>query len=182
MCTEGETILAPSYLVILAPPELLVTLAAPWAHFYGDSAVAATVVTFLHIAPLVVGGGVAISLDRKTLQLRSNEHDRCARHLAELGSTHRLVMGALALTFASGVALLAADLETFWGSWIFWLKMGLVALLLVNGSRMNRLERALATPRGDADPRWRLLRQVAIASLVLWLATTFAGVALQNLG
>jgi uncharacterized membrane protein len=168
--------------MLVAPPHVLVDLAAPWASLYGDSNALATIVTFVHIAPIVVGGGLAIALDRATLRLRDDEPGARARHLAELGAAHRVVLGGLALSFLSGLALFAADVETYFGSWIFWLKMGFIAVLLANGARMNRIERSLrasgSTSTGDAQ--WRRLRGIAVTSLVLWLTITLAGVALLN--
>jgi uncharacterized membrane protein len=166
---------------MLAPPDILTGLAAPWAKFYGHSRVAATIVEFLHIAPLIVAGGLAIALDRSTLRLDHDDPTARARHLAELSAVHRVVVGGLVVSLLSGLALLASDLETFWGSWIFWLKMALVLLLLANGGMMTRLERALRAGEGYADEGWRRLRNVAIASVTLWLTITLAGVALTNL-
>ena len=167
--------------MILAPPQLLVNLAEPWAKLYSHSSVLATIVGFLHVAPIVVGGGLAIAIDRWTLRLRHDEPDARARHLVELGAAHRVVLGALALSFVSGIALFAADIETFFGSWIFWVKMGLIVLLLVNGARMTRTERALRVGDVNADAAWRRLHTSAITSLALWLTITLAGVALMNL-
>ena len=92
-----------------------------------------------------------------------------------------MVLASLALSFVSGIALFAADIETFFGSWIFWLKMALIALLLANGAVMNRAERTLRVHGADADAAWRRLRTVAITSLALWLTITLAGMALLNL-
>ncbi len=167
--------------MIVAAPPLLTDLAAPWAKLYSHSNVLATIVGFLHVAPIVVGGGLAIALDRATLRLRHDEPGVRARHLVELGGGHRVVLASLALSFMSGIALFAADIETFFGSWIFWLKMGLIALLLANGAVMNRCERTLRVHGGDADAAWRRLRTVAITSLALWLTITLAGMALLNL-
>jgi hypothetical protein len=167
--------------VLLAPPQLLVDLAAPWAKLYGHSKVLTTIVQFLHVAPIVVGGGLAIGLDRSTLRLDHDEPGARARHLSELGTAHRLVLGALTLSLVSGLALLAADLETFFGSWVFWVKMGLVALLLANGAVMTRTERLLRAAGANADVHWRRMRTIAVTSLALWLIITLAGVALTNL-
>jgi hypothetical protein len=168
--------------MMFTTPEGLANLVAPWAHFYSHSKPASTVVTFLHIAPLVVGGGLAISLDRAALRLRHEEPGASAHHLRELGASHRVVISALAISLVSGVALLAADLDTFLPSWVFWVKMALVAALLANGGLMTRVERALGAPGGGTPDQWRRLRSIAVTSLVLWLAITFAGVALTNLG
>jgi uncharacterized membrane protein len=174
---------------MFATPEALATLVAPWAKFYSHSKVATTIVTFLHIAPIVIGGGFGIAFDRATLRLRHEEPGARERHLAELHAVHPYVIGGLVLSFASGVAMLAADLDTFLGSWVFWTKMGLIALLLVNGAIMMRVEtalRAMATGDGDASlplvaDSWGRLRVVSISSVVLWIVITFAGVVLANL-
>ena len=95
---------------MLAPPEILTGIAAPWAKFYGHSKVAATVVEFLHIAPLVVAGGLAIALDRSTLRLDHDEPGARERHLDELGAVHRVVLGGLAL-IAVALVLAAVGLD-----------------------------------------------------------------------
>jgi hypothetical protein len=166
--------------MIFETPPALATLVAPWARFYSHSKPAATIVTFLHIAPIVVGGGLAIALDRATLRVRQGEPEARARHLEELASVHRWVIAALVVSLASGLALLAADLDTFLGSLIFWVKLGLIAALLANGGIMTRVERSLRGPAGGREDQWRRLRVLAITSLVLWLTITFAGVALVN--
>jgi len=79
----------------------------------------------------------------------------------------------------SGVLLFGADVETFLYSRIFWLKMGLMVLLLINGLLLLRGERQ--AQRGEPDA-WARLHYTAVASLVLWFLTTLAGVALPNIG
>jgi len=164
----------------MTTPEVLTRLAEPWAHFYGHSKAASTIVTFLHIAPIVVGGGIAIALDRATLRLDVDDGPARERHLRELGLVHPIVLSSLALLLLSGLAMLAADLDTFLGSWVFWLKMALIVALLANGARMTRLERALAGAAGTAGDQWWRLRGIAITSVILWLAITLAGVVLTN--
>lgn len=164
----------------MTTPEVLTRLAEPWAHFYSHSKTASTIVTFLHIAPIVVGGGIAIALDRASLRVDVNDTQARERHLRELGSVHPIVLWSLTLLLVSGLAMLAADLDTFLGSWVFWLKMALIVALLANGARMTRLERALAGAAGATGDQWGRLRGIAITSVILWLAITFAGVVLTN--
>lgn len=167
--------------MLLAVPQILVELAEPWAKVYGHSKILATVVGFLHVASVVVGGGLAIALDRSTLRVRHDQPGARARHLSELGAGHGVVLGALSLSLLSGIALLAADLETYLDSPIFWIKMGLIVLLLANGAVMTRTERILRVAGTNADAQWRRLRAIAFTSLALWLTITLAGVALLNL-
>jgi uncharacterized membrane protein len=162
-------------------PQLLTDLADPWAKLYSHSNLLATIVGFLHVAPIVVGGGMAIALDRATLRVSRDDVGARSRHLAELASAHRVVIGSLLLSILSGIALLAADLETFFGSWIFWAKMALIGVLLVNGALMTRSERAIAAAGPSTDAQWNRLRTNAFTSLALWLIITFAGMALMNL-
>lgn len=165
---------------MIATPEFLAQAVAPWSSFYSHSKLAPTVVGFVHIGSIVVGGGLAISLDRSTLRVPRHDRDARRRHLRELGSVHAWVIGALALAFLSGLAMLAADLDTFLGSWAFWTKLGLIAILLANGAMMNHTEQVLRTTSPITGDRWGRLRRSAMTSLVLWLAITFAGVVLTN--
>lgn len=162
-------------------PEALVNLLKPWNDYYSHSKAAETVVQFLHIGGLVLAGGLAMSADRGTLRaLRIAAADR-THYTRELGAVHRWVLTGLTIVVASGVALFASDIETFFGSWVFWTKMGLVALLLLNGLRMTRVEAALRRDASDASPHWPQLRRTAITSLVLWFVITAFGVTLANL-
>lgn len=164
--------------MMIAPPAALVSLFEPWAGFYGDSQLTQTLVTFAHVGGLVVGGGIAIASDRMTLRLSSDVERR--RHLLEVAQLHRTVIVALITIILSGFLLFAADVEAYWASWIYWVKMVLVALLLANGARMRRIEATTATELLVTAAHWRVFRGTAVASLTLWLAVTLAGVALLN--
>ena len=154
-------------------------LMTSWGSFYANHAIARTLVAFVHVAALIAGGGIAIAADRSTLNaLRQGDTAR-RMQLEALHGTHRVVIGSLALIAASGLLLFAADFDTFLYSRFFWIKMGLVALLMVNGAWLWRAERRAI--RGDAAA-WRTLRVTAIASIALWLLTTLGGVALPNIG
>lgn len=165
----------------MTAPEALVTLLAPWAEVYGDSAALSTLMVFGHLAALLFAGGLAVTLDRGTLRAVRGDESAKARQLADLAAAHRLVLRGLALSVVTGVLMFAADVETYLGSWIYGAKMALVAALLVNGFVMTRAERRIRVGSGPAaHAGWQRLRRTALASLVLWFATTLAGVALVN--
>ena len=165
-------------MMLAAPPAPLVSFLEPWATFYGDSLFTQTIVTFAHVGGLLVGGGIAIATDRATLRMTSDVDRR--RHLLEIAHIHRAVVTALVIVILSGIALATADLEAVWGSWIYWVKMLLVALLLANGARMRRIEQGAMPEPVITGAQWSALRGSAMASLILWLAITLAGVALIN--
>jgi hypothetical protein len=164
---------------MIAAPQSLVRFVEPWSQLYSDSILVATLVLFGHIAALVFAGGLAVTLDRGTLRAARGTPEVRARQLDELALAHRLVVSGLALSFFTGVLLFAADVETYFSSWIYWTKMTLVVLLLTNGFIMTRIEQRIRSSSGSAAV-WKKLRWTALASLVLWFAIAFAGVALVN--
>lgn len=154
----------------------------PWKQTYSDSVALSTTVTAIHLLAMLFGGGLAIAADRTTLRLRGEKLDERRQHLIDLSQLHRPVLIALAISFLSGVAMLTSDLETFLASSALWIKLGLVALLLINGVLLERTESAL---RRSADGQgteslWSRLRFNALSSLVLWSATLVAGITLVN--
>ena len=84
------------------------------------------------------------------------------------------------LLLLTGLAMLAADLKTFVASPVLWIKLGLVALLVVDGVVLERTETALRRPEHSAHDQasvslWNRLRISAIVSIALWIATLVAG-------
>jgi len=150
-----------------------------WSAVYSSHAALRTGVEFVHIAGLVAGGGAAITADLATIIAARAKSATLAVHLHLLKRTHPIVIAGLSALFISGVLLFAADIDTFWTSRIFWLKMALVAVLLVNGIILVVSERDVVHAEARA---WGRVHLVATASLVLWLLTTLAGSALTNLG
>jgi hypothetical protein len=150
-----------------------------WTSLYANHAALRTAIEFTHIGGLVAGGGCAITADLATITAAREIAATPTTLLQLLKRTHRLVVLGLVALVISGLLLFAADVETFLYSRIFWLKMGLMGMLLINGALMLRGERHVK--RGE--PRaWARLHYAAVASLVLWFLTTLAGAALPNIG
>jgi hypothetical protein len=166
--------------MIFAPPEVLVNALKPWNDFYSHSKAMETVVTFLHIGGLLLAGGLAIAADRGTLRAMRIAAGERPHYTRELAAVHRWVLTGLTVVVVSGIALLASDIETFFGSWIFWTKMGFVALLLVNGWMMTRAERMLVNDASESSPAWTSLHRTAVSSLALWFIIAALGCALVN--
>jgi hypothetical protein len=148
-----------------------------WASLYSNSAVLRTAVGFAHIAGLVAGGGAAIVEDRAVLGAPAGDDGVRRQRAGATHRAHRVVLIGLALVIASGVLLFAADYELFLRSRVFWTKMGLVGVLLVNGAMLARAGRAVEHGQPAA---WRRLRLAAVCSLTLWLLITLLGAALPN--
>jgi len=160
--------------------DALARLADPWASLYNDSPRLQTAVTFVHLAGIFLGGGFAIATDRETLMAMNARITGQMRHLAHLHTVHRPVLLGLTLAFASGFLLLAADVQTFARSPIFWTKMLLLTLLLANGYLLSRTETALRRGQIDSPNLWARLGYISYASLALWLALILAGTLLVN--
>jgi hypothetical protein len=157
---------------------------APWQSAYSNSKLLSTTVTGGHLIALLFGGGYAVAADRFTFRaLRAGEAER-ATQLAELHAVHRPVLIALALSFLTGILLAAADVKTFATSPVFWIKLGLVGLLVINGAVLTAIETTLrkpaSRPHALPSPLWARLRVFTICSVALWTATLIAGVVLQN--
>ena len=150
----------------------------PWATAYSNSRLLSSAVMFSHLAGLVLAGGGAVATDRASLRAVRASATQRASHLRELALVHRAVLWGLGLTFVSGVLLAAADVETYATLPAFWVKMGLILVLLANGALMQRTERSLTT----GAPVWNRLRDAAIASLVLWFAVLLASTFLTSAG
>ena len=161
-------------------PESLAHLMKPWANFYAHSKVTVTIVTYAHVAGLLLAGGLGVSMDRLTLRAAGGAPADRARHLDELHAVHPLVIGGLSLSVVSGSLLFGADVDTFIGSWVWWTKFALILLLLGNGYSMVLAERSLRASGADAARGWARLKRSAIASMALWFSVALAGVTLAN--
>jgi hypothetical protein len=150
-----------------------------WASVYANHAALRTGIEFMHIGGLVAGGGCAITSDLATITAVRDGSAARTTHLHLLKQTRRIIVLGLVALVMSGLLLFGADVQTFFYSRIFWLKMGLMVLLLINGLLLLRGERQVR--RGEPHS-WARLHYTAVASLVLWFLTTLAGAGLPNIG
>lgn len=150
-----------------------------WTSLYSNHAALRTGIEFVHVGGLLAGGGCAITADLATISADRDGSATRTAHLQLLARTHRLVVSGLVALTISGLLLFGTDVETFLYSRVFWLKMGLVLLLLINGGAFVLGERQL---KRDETGAWKRLHRIALTSLVLWFLTTLAGVALPNIG
>jgi hypothetical protein len=157
----------------------LAELLSSWASLYSNHPALRTTIEFAHLAPLIAGGGAAIAADRATVAAVSGNAAARDSQLLALNSTHRLVVASLAIVTVTGLLLFATDVDTYLHSRFFWIKMALVVMLLVNGVV---LVRATVKAHTGGDAAWRMLHRTSIVSLILWFATTLAGVILPNIG
>lgn len=125
---------------------------------------------------LVIGGGLAIAADRMTLRVRPTDPGARQVQLGEVRDVHALVLAGVVLLLVSGILLAAADVETFLPSPVFWLKLILSVLLVVNGALLTRTERAPAVD----ESTWSRVRLLSISSVFLWTATAVVGIVLSN--
>jgi len=139
---------------------------ASWNSYYGNHQALSVAIRYVHLAALLVGGGTALALDRELFGLRrSTSHVRDAT-IARLNSAHGLVIGSIVFIVVSGVLMAAADVETYLASSTFWIKMALVAILLVNGAVLARAGRRAAAGG-------RRLAVVSVVSAILWLVIIY---------
>ena len=125
-----------------------------------------TGVLFVHLAALVCAGGFSLVADYEILRSRS---ERAPAAAASMPSGARTIAGrALIILLASGAALFLSDVAAFADMATFWVKMGLVALLLANA-------RAAMSSLGP-----RRCRMHARLSIVLWSCTLALGTMLMS--
>lgn len=138
--------------------------------------------TFAHIGGFLLGGGFAITADAATIRAARGTDPRRRRQLTYIRGIHGVVLIGLAVTLASGLLMLAADLEALVVSFVFWVKMTVVVLLLANGAVVARVESVLRAGTEEPDREWGHMRSAAIRSFVLWFAAVLAGTLLVNAG
>ena len=156
----------------------------PWREAFSSSVVISTGLLYAHVASLVCAGGLSLAADRASLLPGRRGDAEAEDELRARAASHRLVKRALAVVVLSGLLLFLSDVETFVGLRTFWLKMGLVMLLITNSLLAQRCERqnqhrsaGPVTAQRKPEPAARRRAHAGI-SMVLWLLTLLAGTAL----
>ena len=144
-----------------------------WTEIYSNSAVWRSVILYLHVGGLLIGGGAAVAADRATLRSAPGDSNQ----LKAIAGSHRVILASLAAIVVSGALMLTANLDTFLASPWYWTKMALVAMLLINGVGLTRAERAA---RAGEPSGWPRLCRASMTSLALWVLITFFGAVLPN--
>jgi hypothetical protein len=159
----------------------------PWNDLFSHSKLVSGSVTGAHIIALLFAGGLAIAADRSTLRAYARDRTTRVYQAREVQAVHAPVLVGLGVLAASGILLALSDVETFFPSPVFWIKLTLVASLLVNGGVLTVTERSLNTSVAsglDASPAedrlWSRMRVLAWTSVTLWTATAVVGIVLSN--
>jgi len=158
-------------------------LAEPWQKLYAHSTVVATLVLFGHVGGLLVAGALTFSTESGALRLDPADEGDRERYLRVVSQSRAAIAFALAIAMVSGFLLFLADLEAFAVSPVFWTKMLLVVLLLVNAAVASRLDARLLREADAAraeDGLWRRRRVSAWTTAVLWFALVLSGSALAS--
>jgi hypothetical protein len=177
--------------VVLSIPDVgqIDAFAEPWRRLYAQSPLLSTLVLFGHLGGLLAAGGLTVAADRATLRVDPSDVADRQRLLADRARLRVPVWSAFGVAVVTGALLFLADVEAFAASRIFWTKMGVVALLLVNASVAGRLDAALTRREAGGAPsalgrddvrRWERRRVAAAASAALWFGLVLVGAALAS--
>jgi hypothetical protein len=145
-----------------------------WAVYYSDHQMVSLTVQYLHLAAILIGGGAAIAADREIFaSARGNDRDCRAAAVAVVQHAHGVVVPALGVMLVSGVLMTMADWTTFVASPLFWIKMGLVGLLVANGAGLMAAGRR--HDAGQPAHIWRRIVAASGVSFLLWLLILWMG-------
>jgi hypothetical protein len=158
----------------------LVLVTAPWKSVFSRSAPVEMALVGTHVLSMLVAGGLAIAHDRGTLRAGRWTAPIRDHHLSELHAAHRTIVAALAICMLSGVALFAADVNTYVVSVPFWMKMSLITMLLANAIVMTAAEGTLRLDSdGAAAAAWARIRAGSVVSAVLWGSIVLVSIVLS---
>jgi hypothetical protein len=158
----------------------LIGVTGPWRSLFDRSSAVEMSVVGTHVLSMLVAGGLAISHDRGSLRASRWTETIREHHARELHAVHRVVVVALAICVASGIALFASDIKTYVVSVPFWIKMALIVLLFGNAMVMTTNEATLRLQSdGAASLAWSRIRASSIASILLWGSIVLVSIVLS---
>jgi uncharacterized membrane-anchored protein len=151
----------------------LLSLIASWAEFYGNHQLASIFVRFIHLTAIVLGGGAALLIDFQVIRASRAGIEQKEKVFRYLKGIHRYVVAWLSVLIVTGVLMTAADYSVLLRSRVYWVKMALIAVLMLNGVTLLFAERN--AEKLGVSSGWRRLTTASMLSVVLWQTTLFAG-------
>jgi hypothetical protein len=131
-------------------------------------------ILFLHTLGLATVAGVSAAIALRVLGFAPKIP------LASLTRFFPLIWAAFAVTAVSGTVLLIADATSKLSSPVFYIKMLLIALALVNVQLLKK--RVFQDPLIDSRPLAANAGILAVASLFFWIGATTAGRLMAYIG
>jgi hypothetical protein len=152
---------------------LMVGIVKWWSRYYGNHQIVSVAIRFTHLTALLLGGGTALFIDRQVLRAARRNAAGKQEALRALSSSHRLVVPWLVVVGITGAFMTAADTETFLNSRVYWIKMAVVALLVVNGVLLLAAENR--AKEMDSRESWARVVAVSTISFLLWVGALLMG-------
>ncbi len=159
---------------------LLAGVIYAWSGYYGNHPFVSVFVRFAHLSAIALGGGSALLTDLWVLKAKNAQLTEKESVFQSLRRIHGYVIPWIAVLVVTGILMTLADFDTFWNSRIYWIKMALVAMLIMNGVTLLLAEHR--TRRIGLAAGWRRLVRVSMISFILWITTLFAGTYLTVAG
>ncbi len=164
---------------------MMADVIAWWSGLYRANDIVQMAAAFGHLAAIAFAARYALAGDAAALRLTSSSR-RPAEDLLRITTAHPRVIGGLAVALLTGLAQLAAQLDYLPRSPIFWIKMTMLALLLVNGRMIQLAGRAAAAAAATRETGSTsvavpsVLRAAAMRSIALWCAILLLGLLLTT--
>jgi hypothetical protein len=147
-----------------------------WANCYGNHPLVSVTIRFLHLTGIVLGGGAGILTDWQIIKSALKGNVDREYLLKQLNRAHYYVAPWMFVLSLTGALMTAADAQTFFVSKVYWTKIALILLLVVNGVALLLLESHARNP--GIQSVWKKLTIVSVISAVLWQTILFVGVLL----
>jgi len=152
---------------------LLASVITAWSSYYSDHQLLSVTIRFFHITGLVLGGGAGLWTDWRILRTAQTGTSEKEAVIKLLSRAHVYVIPWMIVLVGTGVLLTAADTAAFFVSRVFWVKISMVVLLVLNGIALLLLENRAR--QDGVNAVWSKLVLTSFLSALLWQTTLFAG-------